>query len=110
MTIEEKNNFRIQITELIEKHEIELAELKILNQPIKPENSLGRISRMDAINNKSVSESAMRNKKQKISKLKMALSKLESPKFGRCDRCKNPIAPARLMYLPESNHCIRCAR
>ena len=110
MTKAEKEKFRIQILELIEKHEHEMAELKILNRPIKPENSLGRISRMDAINNKSVSESAMRNKKQKISKLKMALSKIDSPKFGRCERCSNQIAPARLMFLPESNHCIRCAR
>lgn len=110
MTQKEKDDFKIQIDQLIVKHEKELAELKILNQPIKPENSLGRISRMDAINNKSVSEAAMRSKKKKISKLKIALTKLDSPSFGKCDRCSKPIASARLMFLPESDHCVRCAR
>ena len=110
MTQKEKDDFKIQIDDLIIKHEKEFAELKILNQPIKPENSLGRISRMDAINNKSVSEAAMRSKKKKISKLKIALTKLDSPSFGRCDRCGNPIASARLMFLPESNRCVRCAQ
>ena len=77
--------------------------------PIAPENSIGRVSRMDAIHNKSVTESALRTAKARLSKLKIALSKLEKPDFGICSICKQPIPEARLMFMPESTRCVRCA-
>ena len=43
-------------------------------------------------------------------KLRRALAKLEDGSYGRCDRCGNPIAPARLEAAPESVLCIDCAR
>ena len=43
-------------------------------------------------------------------KLRRALAKLEEGSYGRCDRCGNPIAPARLEAAPESVRCIDCAR
>jgi len=43
-------------------------------------------------------------------KLQRALAKLEEGSYGRCDRCGNPIAPARLEAVPESVLCIDCAR
>jgi DnaK suppressor protein len=38
----------------IEKTETLLVYLKEANQPVGPNNAIGRISRMDAINNKSI--------------------------------------------------------
>ncbi len=43
-------------------------------------------------------------------KLQRALAKLEEGSYGRCDRCGEPIAPARLEAAPESALCISCAR
>jgi DnaK suppressor protein len=43
-------------------------------------------------------------------KLRRALAKLEEGSYGRCDRCGEPIAPARLEAAPESALCIECAR
>lgn len=81
-----------------------------MTQPIKPENSLGRISRMDAINNKSVQEAALRTKRRKYENLKLALTKIDDPAFGSCRQCKQHIQQARLMYMPESSTCVRCAK
>jgi DnaK suppressor protein len=39
-----------------------------------------------------------------------ALEKLEEGTYGICDRCGEPIAPARLRFAPESVLCIACAR
>jgi len=80
-----------------------------LCKPISPENSLGRITRMDAINNKSVNEAALRQARMKKSRLEVALKKIDIPEFGTCTRCKKMINPKRLMYMPESNRCVRCA-
>jgi RNA polymerase-binding transcription factor len=39
-----------------------------------------------------------------------ALEKLDEGTYGLCDRCGNPIAPTRVEALPDSVHCIDCAR
>ena len=110
MTDKEKTLFEERIKELILKHETEMKELQAVHKPIGPENAIGRISRMDAIHNKSIAEAAIRTKKEKISNLKHALSKLHTPNFGQCSRCGQDIKMARLIYMPESNLCMRCAR
>ena len=110
MTKEERAELKKRILETIEKTEKELADLEDATQPITPENSIGRVSRMDAINNKSVSEVALRSSKKKLSNLKVALHNIEDPSFGICSNCKRPIAAGRLMFMPQSTRCIRCAR
>ena len=109
MNLEEKDQLNIKIDEKINQTEQEITELEELTKPISPENSIGRISRMDAINNKSVAEAALRSSRKKLTSLKFALSKVDSPDFGQCTVCKNPIPTARLLYMPESTRCVRCA-
>ncbi len=109
MTQEELKILKRDIKRMITTLQSELKSLEASAQPISPENSIGRISRMDAINNKGVLDASIRNRKKKLSKLQLALSKVDSAGFGNCVNCKNPINPKRLMLLPESNRCIRCA-
>ena len=109
MTAKEKQQLKVKIEEAIETTEEKILKLEEDTQPISPENSIGRISRMDAINNKSVAEAALRTARKKLSNLRIALSKLDSPEFGTCSRCGNSIQTARLMYLPQSSRCVHCA-
>ena len=105
----EKKEIIKRISEEIHKTEREIGELKELTKPISPENAIGRISRMDAINNKSVNENRLRLAETKLKKLRHSLIKSEEPSFGICARCSTKIQIGRLMLLPESNYCIRCA-
>lgn len=109
MNIEEKKKLKAKILELIAQYEKDVVSTEAMTQPVKPENSLGRISRMDAINNKAVMEVSLRNKKSKLSKLKAALVNIDKEGFGVCASCKNPIQSGRLMFMPESTKCVRCA-
>jgi len=109
MNKEERTLLKDKITEKIAKTEKKIKELEELAKPIGPENSIGRVSRMDAINNKSVTEAALRNARQQLAKLQVALSKIDLPEFGICVFCKQPIPSARLLYMPESSRCVRCA-
>lgn len=109
MNATDKDTLKQKIQETIVQTEQEIARLVEDTQPISPENSLGRVSRMDAINNKSVAEAALRSFKKKLGKLKLALTKIEEPSFGSCDFCKNPIAAKRLMFMPQSTRCVHCA-
>jgi DnaK suppressor protein len=109
MTIEERKELKTKLIVLINKTEEEIESFKDMIKPISPENSLGRISRMDAINNKSVAEAAMRNKQKKLTQMKIALDKIDDESFGQCSQCKHAIQSARLIYMPESSLCVRCA-
>ena len=106
---EDRNIIREKIKEEIIVTIEKISALKELTKPISPENAIGRISRMDAINNKSVMEASLRNKISKRNKLKMALIQIEKEGFGSCLNCKKPINPKRLMFMPESTKCINCA-
>lgn len=109
MDKEAKVVLKNRIVELISEMEAEILLLEEHVKPVSPENSLGRISRMDAINNKGVAEVSMRNKKSKLSKLRVALEKIDSDGFGLCSNCGRAIQEGRLMFLPESTRCMRCA-
>ena len=81
-----------------------------LCKPISPENAIGRVSRMDAINNKSIVEAALREAKYKMEQLLLMKRKINDVDFGKCLKCKNNIPFERLIIRPESRLCIRCAK
>lgn len=109
MNDQEKLVLKQKIIDTIRQTREEIRHLEDATQPISPENAIGRISRMDAINNKSVSEATLRSAKKKLSNLEAALTKVDQTDFGICVRCRQPIPPARLMFMPQSNRCVRCA-
>ena len=65
----------------IKTMELEMENLKLLVQPIEPENSIGRISRMDAINNKSINDRMLRKAQEKLKYLKLNLKSLKNEDF-----------------------------
>lgn len=98
------------IEEEIDKTLQSISNLKELTKPIAPENAIGRVSRMDAINNKSVNEAALIKAEQKLKNLEITLSNLNEPDFGICAKCHNNIPIGRIMLMPHSRFCVNCAR
>lgn len=93
----------------ITKTEKRIAEYKEMTQPIAPENAIGRLSRMDAINNKSVMEAGQRQAEEKLDKLKYVLTQVGKENFGICKKCSNQIPIGRILLRPESLYCVNCA-
>ncbi|RMH72211.1 MAG: hypothetical protein D6675_04900 [Gemmatimonadetes bacterium] len=110
MTAEERQELITRINEEITATKARILELEELVKPIAPDNAIGRLSRMDAINNRSVNEAALGSAQTKLNKLQQMLSKIDDADFGRCSMCGRPIRMARLIYMPESDRCINCAR
>ena len=77
--------------------------------PVAPDNAIGRVSRMDAINNKSVFDAALRKAKQKLKGLENHLNKLGTTDFQICPKCKKEIPLERILLAPESSFCVNCA-
>jgi DnaK suppressor protein len=109
MTPNEKIKIREMIESKISRLEKNIAELKELTQPIAPDSAIGRVSRMDAINNRSINEAALRKKKVQLVKLQEALKQIDEPEFGVCIKCKASIQPQRIILMPESRVCVKCA-
>ena len=99
-----------QLHEEIKSTENKIEKYSQLCKPISPENAIGRVSRMDAINNKSVVEAALRVAKEKMKQLKQVENKINDDDFGVCKKCNNTIPYRRLMIQPQSKFCVICAK
>ena len=99
-----------KITDEILKVEELILEYKELTKPIAPDCAIGRVSRMDAINNKSVVEASLRQAESKLRNLKRVFSQLGSDEFGICLKCKQPIPLGLILIRPESLFCVNCAQ
>jgi DnaK suppressor protein len=107
---EQKEQIRQKILANCAKMEKRIEEYTELTKPISPENAIGRISRMDAINNKSVNEAALRNAKSKLQRLQRCLQELDSESFGLCRQCGLQIEFEKLLVMPESVRCVSCVK
>lgn len=85
-------------------------EYREMTKLVAPDNALGRLTRMDAINNKSLTESILIRVEEKLTKLKYVLSVIDTDEFGICISCKGAIPIERILVKPESSHCVKCAQ
>lgn len=83
--------------------------IEAMTQPISPDNAIGRLSRMDAINTRSANQTALNAAKIRLSKLTQTLPKIEHAEYNECDECLAEIPFARLILVPESEYCVACS-
>lgn len=105
----EMEEFERRVAIKLEGLEERIAEYRELTKPIPPENAIGRVSRMDAINNRSVNEAALRTAERQKADLVRALDRLRDDKFGLCHACGERIPIGRMLLMPGATHCVKCA-
>ena len=69
---------------------------------------LGRVSRMDAMQQQSVALSTRQHALVTLKKVNAALQAFEQGDYGYCRRCDEPIGFGRLQAQPESSLCLGC--
>lgn len=104
------NEVKEKLLAEITKTEKAIQNYRELTKPEAPDVAIGRISRMDAINNRAVMEAALLQAEDKLAKLHSVFDKLGSPDFGICIKCRNPIPIGRILIRPESLYCVNCAK
>ena len=109
MQEQEKKKLAGQMRAKIETVKKDIVSYKERTQPVAPDDAIGRLTRMDAIGNKSINEAALREAQNTLAKLERALKMIDRPGFGLCRECEEPIPLARLMIMPESDMCVECA-
>jgi DnaK suppressor protein len=109
MTKDEKVQLARHIRDRIDSIGDNIAAFKAGSQPVSPDAAIGRLTRMEAINSKSINGAALRKAWTTRSLLEKALRAIDSENFGLCRDCEEPIAFARLMAMPEATLCVACA-
>jgi DnaK suppressor protein len=110
MTQEERQQIIELIYRDIKKLTNKITELKEFTAPVSPDDAIGSISRMDAINNKSIVEVSMRNLQSRLDQLQKISQVVYDKDFGVCIKCHKPIAIERLKIRPEIRFCAECLK
>ena len=82
----------------------------MLAKPISPENAIGRISRMDSINNMNINKNLLHTKEQQKQNYQKVLNIIDLDSFGICNLCKKDIPFKRILSVPDSKLCVPCIR
>jgi len=109
MARESRTELQRTIVEEIAAQNYLIKSLAKSTQPIAPDRAIGRLTRMEAINSKAISEASLASAKSRLAKLETALNNIDRPDFGICMNCSTPIPPGRIMLIPESTLCVHCA-
>ena len=78
-------------------------------KPVPPDDALGRLTRLDAIQGQAMNQNTYRQAKGRMIALQGALARIDDPGFGLCVECGEPIPMGRLKLMPETQHCVNCA-
>ena len=102
-----------KLKELIQKETDKTNELiemyKEETKPVAPDCAIDRLSRNEALNNMIKASASLQQAKAKISALEFILTKVGSPEFGKCVRCRKEIPVGRILVRPESLYCVECS-
>lgn len=110
MTEKQKQEIKKVIERKMKMTISDIKDFKEMSGAVAPDDAIGRVSRMDAINNKSVTEAALREAEGRLKNLEYALKRLEQEDFDQCINCGQEIQFDRLRIMPENPFCISCAR
>jgi len=109
MTPDQKEQIRHRIETELNAIAEQIVQLEETMRPIAPDCSLGRLTRMEAINEQAVNQRILDQARLRQTRLRNALSRIDSEAFGLCIDCEEPIEFERMKIRPESIRCVACA-
>lgn len=103
--------FRKQIeAELLRLNE-SLAQARTeANTVMLDQSSVGRLSRMDAIQQQAMAQEMLDRLQLNKRKLEAALARIDTGIFGFCCECEAEVEPERLQIDPGTVFCNQCTR
>jgi DnaK suppressor protein len=73
------------------------------------QQSVGRLSRMDALQRQAMAEETRRRRDLDRRRIKAALARIEEGEFGYCQTCGDALPAKRLEIDPTAVVCVGCA-
>lgn len=104
------DKFKLQLLALkSEIEEIEAISKSSTATVTLDQSSVGRLSRMDAMQGQQMALESERRRKQQLLQMQAALRRIENGEFGCCSHCGEEIAIGRLNINPAASRCVDCS-
>ena len=79
-------------------------------EPVELDQSrVGRLSRMDEIQNQSLTRNLHEREEMRLTLIRNALARMEDGNYGACEACGSAIPYDRLLVFPEATECGSCS-
>ena len=108
MEEKEKSQLKDKIQEDILGCEKEIERLKEAAKPVAPDNSIGRLTRMEAMQSQKMAVGNLTAAKNRLGRLKSAIERIDSEEFGICIVCGEEIPFKRVLAVPYAIKCVEC--
>jgi DnaK suppressor protein len=104
----ERSQLRAALEALREDLARQLEGLAAGVKPVDLEEPIGRLSRMDAMQQQKMAEASRRAARQRYDRVIAAMAAWDRGEYGDCLRCEEPIGYKRLSARPETALCLSC--
>lgn len=74
------------------------------------ESQVGLLSRLEAMEEKAVAEEISHKRENELTRIEIALKRMEKGEYGFCSTCGEDIDKKRLELDPSALFCIDCAK
>jgi DnaK suppressor protein len=108
MDIEAIDRHRARLEERAEDLRTAIAAAEQADTPIAPDSSLGRLTRVDALQAQQMAQALVQRSREELARINRALARVESGEYGMCAGCGEEISEARLDAVPDAILCMDC--
>jgi DnaK suppressor protein len=77
-------------------------------RPVALSEPIGRLTRMDAIQQQEMTKASRSTYERKLNLVLTALRLIQEEEYGVCRSCEEPIGYTRLKARPEAPFCLSC--
>lgn len=109
LTIEQESELRAELERQLARLE---KSMKITDEALETveldQTAVGRLSRMDSLQNQSLSKGLRDREVVRHSQIREALQRLDGGTYGVCTVCGGQIPFERLFVFPEAPECADC--
>jgi DnaK suppressor protein len=109
MEAEVLDRLRRQLEARAEELRGTIAAGEAADAPIAPDSSLGRLTRIDALQAQQMAQALVQRNREELGRISRALERMGAGNYGVCARCGENIAEARLQAVPDAVVCRDCA-
>lgn len=99
---------RERLVSLLDELAGSIENLKESAQPVDLDMPIGRLSRVDALQQQSMAKANRAAIEVRMKKAKLAFTRLAAGDYGFCVVCDEPVAFKRLKARPETTTCVTC--
>lgn len=108
LTDEDRRTIRGMLDKKLEELRAQLELLKTSAAPVSLDLSIGRLSRVDALQQQQMATASRHRVEVELRQVGAALRKIQGPTYGECGLCGGDIGRRRLLARPATPYCRYC--